>query len=235
MNHLFSRSLKRISRGALLLGVALPFVTLAATLDELSVQVQSVARDVSSISATTTPEMRTQILSSAASRLAAVASELRVMKREETINRISKELASTTAEVMSITATTTPEVRASILTRASAKLSQFVFELRALDGVSGGVVLKLGDRGTGVIALQMALKTDAALYPSGLVTGYFGTMTEAAVRAFQTRYLLQVTGQVNAATHAKLIQVYGASATGVGTNTPLPQAPTDGSAGEGKG
>lgn len=156
-------------------------------------------------------------------------------KREETINRISRELASTTAEVMSITATTTPEIRANILTRAAAKLSQFVFELRTLDGVSGGVVLKFGDRGTSVIALQMALKTDTALYPSGLVTGYFGTMTEAAVRAFQTRHALQVTGQVDAATHAKLIQVYGSAASGIGTNAPL-QAPTGGGAsGGGKG
>lgn len=226
---------KAAGGAALVLGVAAP-MAFAATLDELALQVQSISRDVASISATTTPVMRTQILSSAASRLAAVASELRVMKREETINRISRELASTTAEVMSITATTTPEVRASILSRAAAKLAQFVIELRALDGVSGGVVLKLGDRGTGVAALQMALRTDAALYPSGLVTGYFGTMTEAAVRAFQTRHALQVTGHVDAATHAKLIQVYGSAAAGIGTNSPLPsQTPTGGTSGGGKG
>lgn len=234
MNHLLSRFLKIVGASAVF-GAMLPAVVFAATLDELSLQVQSISRDVASISATTTPEMRVQILSSAASRLAVVASELRVIKREETLARISRELASTTAEVMSITSTTPQDVRAGILSRALGKLAQFAIELRALDGATT-IHLKLGDRGTGVMALQMTLKADATLYPSGLVTGYFGTMTEEAVRAFQTRYGLAVNGQVDSVTLAKLIQIFGTSASGIGTNSPIGGEPSSGGpSGGGKG
>jgi len=46
--------------------------------------------------------------------------------------------------------------------------------------------LDLGDRGSEVTELQTFLSTDANIYPTGLVTGYFGQLTKAGVERFQT-------------------------------------------------
>ncbi|NTV22718.1 MAG: hypothetical protein HGB03_04155 [Candidatus Yonathbacteria bacterium] len=46
--------------------------------------------------------------------------------------------------------------------------------------------LDLGDRGAEVSELQTYLATDTAIYPSGLVTGYFGQLTQTGVQRFQT-------------------------------------------------
>ena len=48
--------------------------------------------------------------------------------------------------------------------------------------------LSSGSRGTEVSALQQFLAEDPSLYPSGLVTGYFGPATLAALQKFQMRY-----------------------------------------------
>ena len=49
-------------------------------------------------------------------------------------------------------------------------------------------LLKRNSRGTEVRALQEFLKRDPALYPEGLVTGFFGPATERAVQRFQKKY-----------------------------------------------
>jgi hypothetical protein len=46
--------------------------------------------------------------------------------------------------------------------------------------------LDFGDRGSEVTELQTYLSTDVNIYPSGLVTGYFGQLTKAGVERFQT-------------------------------------------------
>lgn len=57
--------------------------------------------------------------------------------------------------------------------------------------------LELGMRGSDVSALQTYLAQDSDIYPSGLVTGYFGQLTKAAVERFQT-----LRGIVNSGTPA---------------------------------
>jgi len=56
--------------------------------------------------------------------------------------------------------------------------------------------------------LQKLLKQDKSIYPEGLVTGYFGRLTEAALKRFQERYGISVTGEVNSKTREKLCDIY---------------------------
>ncbi len=46
--------------------------------------------------------------------------------------------------------------------------------------------LDVGATGSQVTELQTYLATNASIYPSGLVTGFFGPLTQAAVQRFQT-------------------------------------------------
>jgi len=46
--------------------------------------------------------------------------------------------------------------------------------------------LDFGDQNGEVTELQTYLATNASIYPSGLVTGYFGALTQAGVQRFQT-------------------------------------------------
>ncbi|HOK21055.1 MAG TPA: peptidoglycan-binding domain-containing protein, partial [Candidatus Paceibacterota bacterium] len=59
-----------------------------------------------------------------------------------------------------------------------------------------------------VTTLQQVLKQDASIYPEGLVTGYFGSLTEAAVKKFQAKYGIDQTGTVGPITRAKLNALY---------------------------
>ncbi len=60
--------------------------------------------------------------------------------------------------------------------------------------------LELGMSGTDVSALQAFLAQDSTLYPQGLVTGYFGFLTKAAVSNFQTRNGISSVGRVGPST-----------------------------------
>jgi len=97
--------------------------------------------------------------------------------------------------------------------------------------------LDLGDRGTEVTELQNYLSTDANIYPSGLVTGYFGQLTKAGVERFQTAQGIVSSGtpattgygrvgpKTQAAINAKLVggvvggDVYAPLITSVNINT----------------
>ena len=56
--------------------------------------------------------------------------------------------------------------------------------------------LQVGSRGDDVSSLQSFLAEDATLYPQGLVTGYFGFLTKAAVANFQSRNGISAVGRV---------------------------------------
>ena len=64
--------------------------------------------------------------------------------------------------------------------------------------------LSPGAKGDDVKALQEYLAKDKDIYPEGLVTGYYGPMTTAAVRRFQAKYGISQVGRVGPATLQKL-------------------------------
>ncbi len=80
--------------------------------------------------------------------------------------------------------------------------------------------LNPGARGQAVTDLQAALKTNSSLYPEGLVTGYYGSLTTKAVQAFQAKYGIVSSGtptttgygRVGPKTRAKLNEVFGGAA-----------------------
>ena len=60
-----------------------------------------------------------------------------------------------------------------------------------------------------VTNLQTVLASDPALYPEGLVTGYFGSLTKKAVIKFQLKYGISPIGIVGPKTRGKLNELYG--------------------------
>ncbi len=64
--------------------------------------------------------------------------------------------------------------------------------------------LKLGMRGNAVSDLQKMLAKNPSLYPEGMVTGYFGSLTQAAVKKLQQKHGLPQTGVFDAVTRDAL-------------------------------
>jgi hypothetical protein len=52
-----------------------------------------------------------------------------------------------------------------------------------------------------VAKLQELLATDPTIYPEGKKTGYFGPLTRDAIKRFQARHELEVTGKIDEETH----------------------------------
>lgn len=61
-----------------------------------------------------------------------------------------------------------------------------------------GRVLKLGSSGDDVRRLQQFLAQDVTVYPGGSVTGYYGALTEAAVKRWQSKYQIVSSGSPSA-------------------------------------
>ncbi len=62
--------------------------------------------------------------------------------------------------------------------------------------------LEIGMRGIDVSTLQTFLAQDRTIYPQGLVTGYFGSLTKSAVSNFQARNGISTVGRVGPQTLA---------------------------------
>lgn len=78
------------------------------------------------------------------------------------------------------------------------------------------IPLRFGMSNSDVARLQTLLAQDSSLYPEGLVTGYFGTLTRQAVTRFQEKYASEIlqplglnrgTGFVGSATLRKLSEL----------------------------
>ncbi len=72
--------------------------------------------------------------------------------------------------------------------------------------------LERGGRGEDVTRLQQLLAKDPSIYPEGQVTGFYGALTQKAVRAFQKKYGISQVGRVGPQTLAKLNEVFGGEA-----------------------
>ena len=60
--------------------------------------------------------------------------------------------------------------------------------------VASAQVLRIGSRGDEVKAVQEILKEDPTIYPEGLVTGYFGRLTNKALQRVQKKFGIPQTG-----------------------------------------
>jgi len=77
----------------------------------------------------------------------------------------------------------------------------------SLGSVVQAQVLKRGMRGEEVKMIQEILRQDPEIYPEGLATGYYGPLTEAAVKRLQKRYGLPQTGEIDAKVQAILFPI----------------------------
>jgi peptidoglycan hydrolase-like protein with peptidoglycan-binding domain len=64
--------------------------------------------------------------------------------------------------------------------------------------------VNIGEKSSNVTNLQLFLSADPTIYPEGLVTGYYGPLTKAAVMRFQARYGIDTVGRVGPLTLAKI-------------------------------
>lgn len=76
--------------------------------------------------------------------------------------------------------------RADLLT-AGAIIAMLAFSFFGIQSAYAAITssLQLGDRGAQVTELQTFLAASPSIYPEGLVTGYFGSLTQAAVQRYQ--------------------------------------------------
>ncbi len=76
--------------------------------------------------------------------------------------------------------------------------------------------MDIGSKGADVTALQQFLATNYSIYPQGIVSGYFGPLTAAAVVQFQVNYDISQVGRVGPQTMTKINNLM---ATGFGLDT----------------
>jgi len=80
------------------------------------------------------------------------------------------------------------------------------FQYALADNFSG---LKVGSRSEEVKNLQEILKDDSTIYPEGLITGYFGLMTEKAIRKIQAKCGSPETGVIDQKARAVVTEIGG--------------------------
>lgn len=68
--------------------------------------------------------------------------------------------------------------------------------------------LREGAENDDVKKIQELLATDSSIYPKGLISGFYGPLTADAVKAFQKRHELKVTGEVDAETKALMLEYF---------------------------
>jgi peptidoglycan hydrolase-like protein with peptidoglycan-binding domain len=97
----------------------------------------------------------------------------------------------------------------------------------AAPAVSLTRTLSSGSQGTDVTSLQQFLASDPTVYPEGIVSGYYGPKTLAAIQRFQEKYGIASLGQtgygvVGPKTRAKIHELSGSSMPVLVPVVPLP-------------
>lgn len=90
------------------------------------------------------------------------------------------------------------------------KIAELQAQLKATQGEVDDLIkagLSEGMTDESIKEIQQLLATDPEIYPSGLTTGYFGPMTREAIKRFQTKFELEVTGTLNEETRQALSEV----------------------------
>lgn len=90
--------------------------------------------------------------------------------------------------------------------------STFISSIEKIANTSNKLInpgLSLGLAGEEVKILQAALSTDKNIYPSGIVSGYFGSLTKQAVFNFQKKYQILESGKIDEITAKKFNEIYG--------------------------
>ena len=64
--------------------------------------------------------------------------------------------------------------------------------------------LRKGMSGEDITTLQEILAADSDVYPEGLITGFFGSLTEKALKKFQKKHGIEQAGEVGPQTRARL-------------------------------
>ncbi|HEY4501505.1 MAG TPA: peptidoglycan-binding domain-containing protein [Candidatus Paceibacterota bacterium] len=104
-------------------------------------------------------------------------------------------------------------VESSLKGNNSSKASESVFKGKTststLDSTTANWLklrsfLRMGSNGEDVRVLQKILSSDPSLYPEGLVTGFFGPLTELAVKRLQAKLKIDQVGAVGPQTLAKI-------------------------------
>lgn len=88
-----------------------------------------------------------------------------------------------------------------------AKLEDLQKQLATIRGEVKSVLkegLSEGMTDADIAKLQELLATDPTIYPEGKKTGYFGPLTREAIKRFQARHELEITGKVDDETHDML-------------------------------
>lgn len=118
-----------------------------------------------------------------------------------------------TSTATTTVSTTTPTTNSSTIAGLLAqlqKLTALFNELKAKLASTQAEIKELrGDIREGMTdadikTIQELLASDSTIYPQGLVTGYFGPMTKEAIKRFQTKNGLEVTGEIDAETRAAM-------------------------------
>lgn len=108
----------------------------------------------------------------------------------------------------------------SLILVCSALLVPMLVLAQSQESVGITTVLHPGDHGNDVSLLQAVLAADPSVYPEGIVSGYFGPLTEAAVSRFQAKHNLEQVGQVGPKTRMLINQLFFAV-----SSTPQGQSP----------
>lgn len=114
------------------------------------------------------------------------------------------------AQEETTTTTTTTSSQLELLQSLMAQIEVLKAKLAELTGQAVEIRQQLradireGATGDDVKKIQELLASDPTLYPEGLKTGYFGPMTKEALKRFQLRHELEVTGLMDEDTRALL-------------------------------